>query len=549
MSRGADLVFRGGPVHGHPGRPSVAVRGSTIVAIGDVLDLAGAGTEIIDLNGGRLVPGFQDAHVHAVWGGVELGECDLSEERTVEGYLARVAGYAREHPTVDWITGGGWSLETFPGGQPTRYLLDPSVGDRGVLLYNRDHHGAWVNSQALELAGVTADTADPPGGRIERDGGGEPTGMLQESAVDLVARLIPPATAAQLRTALVRAQRLLHSYGITAWQDAIVGDSLGQPDVLSSYVDAAAAGVLTARVRAALWWRRDAGVDQINELVHRRNLADGLLRFRADSVKLMIDGICENFTAALSSPYLDGCGSPACRGGDPAHELDTTGLTFVDSDDLPSYVTALDAAGFQVHFHALGDRAVRLALNAIAAARTANGPRGLRHHLAHLQVVDPTDVPRFAELDAGANIQAYWAAHEPQMDELNIPFLGAIRTRWQYPFASLRRAGARLVAGSDWPVTTVDPMQAIHVAVNRVLPGSDAPVFLPDQRLDLATAFDAYTAGSAWANGLDDTGAIRVGATADLAVLERDPFTLPCNEIATTTVAQTFVGGVRVHPS
>lgn len=542
-----DLVFQAGEVHGHPGRPAVTVHNGLIVAIGPA-DRS-AGTEVVDLAGGRLIPGFQDAHVHAVWGGLELDACDLSGQTTGPAYVATVAAYAAEHPNAAWITGGGWAMEAFPGGRPDRRLLDAAVPDRGVFLHNRDHHGAWVNSRALQIAGITADTPDPVGGRIERDAGGEPTGMLQEAAVNLVGHHLPPTTPEQLDAALGKAQALLHSYGIVAWQDAIVGDALGQPDPFSSYVDAERRGTLTARVRGALWWRRDAGVEQLDALIARRAATVGLDRFHATSVKIMVDGICENHTAALGAPYLDGCGAAGCDIGDPAHELDTRGLTFVDSDALPGHVVALDRAGFQVHFHALGDRAVRLALDAIAAARTRNGRSDRRHHLAHLQLVDPADIARFAELEAGANIQAYWAAHEPQLDELNLPILGPTRTAWLYPFAALRRSGARLVAGSDWPVTTPDPLQAIHVAVNRVLPGADTNVLLPDQRLDLAAALDAYTAGSAWANGFDDSGVIRVGARADLAILDRDPFAGPAEEIAATRVSQTFVDGRRVYPS
>jgi predicted amidohydrolase YtcJ len=518
-----------------------------IVAVGAVDEYVGARTEVVSLHGARLIPGFQDAHVHAIWGGLELAACDLSGTRTEAEYLARVAAYAHEHSTVDWIHGGGWAMEAFPGGQPHRAALDTIVPDRPVFLHNRDHHGAWVNSRALQLAGITDATPDPVGGRIERDERGEPTGMLQEAAVGLVGELLPLPGPAQLRAALLRAQAMLYSYGIVAWQDAIVGEALGQPDTLASYVDAAHDGVLTARVRGALWWRRDAGAEQIGELIARREHAAGQVQFQPTAVKVMIDGICENLTAALGAPYLDGCRAPECDTGATGHEQPTAGLTFVDGEALPGYVTALDHAGFQVHFHALGDRAVRLALDAIAAARTANGPSGGRHHLAHLQLVDPADVPRFAALDAGANIQAYWATHEPQMDELTIPLLGPTRTRWQYPFGALHRAGARLVAGSDWPVTTADPLQAIHVAVNRTLPADDAPVFLPDQRLDLATALAAYTAGSAWANGFDDSGTIRVGARADLAILSPDPFTRPPDEIAATRVTHTYVAGVRVH--
>jgi predicted amidohydrolase YtcJ len=265
-------------------------------------------------------------------------------------------------------------------------------------------------------------------------------------------------------------------------------------------------------------------------------------------VKMMLDGVAENHTAAMLEPYVDGCGSPSCHPADPDHALDTSGRAFIDPEALPGYVTALDRDGFSVHFHALGDRAVRMALDAVAAARAANGWTDGRHQLAHLQVVHPDDRSRFRELGAAANIQALWAAHEVQMDELTIPYLGPRRSTWQYPFGDLHRAGAVLVAGSDWPVSSADPMQGIHVAVNRVLPGSTAEAFLPEQRLDLGTALAAYTAGSAWANGFDDTGVLFVGAPADLALLDRDPFAHPPEEIAATTVLQTFVAGVRVHP-
>ena len=550
----ADLVFIGGHVHtGDAARTrtgGVAVRDGRIVAIGepDTRALTGQRTEVVDLRGRLLIPGFQDAHVHPVQGGLELGACDLSQVNTADEYLQIIRAYADAHPDLEWITGGGWAMEVFPGGIPTREPLDAVVGDRPVFLPNRDHHGAWVSSRALELAGITAGTPDPRDGRIERDAQGAPAGMLQEGAADLVERLVPIPSPDDLRRALLRAQALLHSYGITAWQDAIVGGGLGMLDAFDTYLETAASGDLTARVRGALWWRRSGGLEQLDDLLDRR--ARGAVgRFHATTVKVMLDGVPENHTAAMLAPYLDGCGAPSCGHGDPAHVLETSGLSFIDPAALKQYVTALDKAGFQVHFHALGDRAVREALDAVAAARKANGWSGHRHHLAHLQVVHPDDVPRFRELGAGANLQPLWAAHEPQMDMLNIPFLGAQRASWQYPFGDLMRAGATLLAGSDWPVTTADPIQGIHVAVNRMLPGSTSDVFLPEQRLDLASALTAYTAGSAWANGLDDTGVIRVGALADLAVLDRDPFAAPPAEIATTRVLQTFVDGTRVYAS
>ncbi|MCX4530852.1 amidohydrolase [Streptomyces sp. NBC_00841] len=539
----ADLVFtRGAVFTADPARTratSLAVVGDRIAAVGhdEVRELIGPGTEVVDLRGKLLLPGFQDAHIHAVFGGTELAECDLTGTVGVEEYLGRIRAYADAHPDHLWITGGGWSMESFDGGLPTRQLLDSVVPDRPVLLSNRDHHGAWANTRALELAGITASTPDPADGRIEREPDGTPSGMLQEGASALVSRLVPASTPADRLAGLLRAQKLLHSLGVTGWQDALLGVFSGRPDPSDAYLTAARDGSLTARVTGALWWDRERGAEQIDELVAlREKLNHG--RFRAGSVKIMQDGIAENFTAAMTSPYLDGCGCATAN----------SGLSFVDPRELRSHVTRLDALDFQVHFHALGDRAVREALDAIEAAVEANGHRGNRHHLAHLQVVHPDDLARFARLGAIANIQPLWAAHEPQMDELTIPFLGPERAAWQYPFGDLLRAGATLAAGSDWPVSSPDPIEGLHVAVNRMEPGAtDGRVFLPEQRLDLATAVAAYTAGTAHVNGLDDTGSLRPGNLADLVVLDRDIFTAPPEEIAEARVLRTYVGGTLVH--
>ncbi|GAA3039761.1 amidohydrolase [Streptomyces lactacystinicus] len=539
----ADLVFTHGPVHtGDAARTrasGLAVVGERITAVGhdEVRELIGPRTEVVDLTGKLLLPGFQDAHIHAVFGGAELASCDLTGTVGVADYLERVRAYADANPEQEWITGSGWSMESFEGGLPTRQLLDSVVPDRPVYLTNRDHHGAWANTRALELAGLTADTPDPADGRIEREADGTPGGTLQEGATALVARLVPPSTAADRLDGLLRAQRLLHSLGITGWQDALLGVFNGQPDPSDAYLAAARSGALTARVTGALWWERDRGAEQIPELVRRREeLSHG--RFRAGSVKIMQDGIAENFTAAMTSPYLDGCGCATAN----------SGLSFVDPVALRGHVTALDALDFQVHFHALGDRAVREALDAVEAARTANGRRGARHHLAHLQVVHPDDLPRFARLGAVANIQPLWAAHEPQMDELTIPFLGPERAAWQYPFGALQRAGATLAAGSDWPVSSPDPLAGLHVAVNRMEPeATDGRVFLPEQRLDLGSAIAAYTAGSAYLNGHDDAGVLAAGRLADLVVLDRDILTGPPEEIARARVLRTYVGGELVH--
>ncbi|MDI2097855.1 amidohydrolase [Ruicaihuangia caeni] len=542
----ADLVFINGPVFTADAQrrraSAVAVAGGRIIAVGhdELRDLVGTGTEVVDLAGRMLVPGFQDAHVHPVWGGLDLLRCDLSELNSQDDYLARIARYSAEHPDDQWVLGGGWSMSAFPGGTPTAAALDRVVPDRPAFLPNRDGHGAWVNSAALRLAGIDRDTPDPADGRIERDADGNPTGTLHEGAMTLVNRHLPETSLATLVDALMLGQQYLHERGVTAWQDAIVGGYGDAGDPGPAYLAAAEQGRLTARVVGALWWDRGAGLEQIPSLVERRERFRAG-RFAATSVKIMQDGVAENFTASMLEPYCDGHG----------HPTDNSGISFVDPETLLPAAAELDRLGFQLHFHAIGDRAVRQCLDAVEHAISRNGRSDHRHHIAHLQVVHPDDVPRFRQLDVAANMQSLWASLEPQMVELTLPFLGEPRSSWQYPFRDLQRAGAVLAAGSDWSVSTPNPMAAIHVAVNRVAaPGleeGDYEAFLPEQSLDLATSLAAYTAGSAYVNHLDEvTGTVEVGKFADLVVLDRDPFAGPANEIGETRVLQTFVQGERV---
>ncbi len=538
------ILFRGGTVF--DGRRYVG-RADVLIARGRVLEVRPGGFEtgasepssttgeVVDLDGRLLAPGFTDAHVHPIQGGLERLRCDLSEQETREDYLAAVRAYAESHPEVAWILGGGWAMPAFPGGTPLAADLDTVVPDRPVFLPNRDHHGAWVNSRALELAGITRETADPPDGRIERDADGRPSGTLHEGATSLVSRHLPRTTGADYRAALLAGQEYLHSLGVTSWQDAIVGSYAGMDDPASTYVEAAASGELRSEVVGALWWDRRQGVEQVADLVGRRD-AFTAGRFRATAVKIMQDGVAENGTAALLEPYLDRCG----------HATDNSGHSFLDARAVKDAVAALDAAGFQVHVHTIGDRAVRETLDAMVGTDPTR-----RHHIAHLQLIHPDDVPRFAELGVAANMQALWACHDDQMIDLTLPFLGEERSSWQYPFGDLHRDGARLVAGSDWPVTTADPLAAIHTAVTRTEHGGTGRAgtdpFLPEQALPLEVAFAAYTSGSAWVNHRDDAGIVDVGAVADLVVLDRDPFAGPPEEIGAARVMSTWVDGDLVH--
>jgi predicted amidohydrolase YtcJ len=513
--------------------------GDVVVDGGRIASLGGGGTpsgaRVVDVGGGLLAPGFVDAHVHAIQGGLERLACDLSGVPVDEpAYLAHVGDYAVGHPDAVWIRGGGWAMAAFPGGVPSARALDAVVPDRPVALVNRDHHGMWVNSRALELAGIHAGTPDPVDGRIERDAEGNPTGMLHEGAMRWIDEVLPTVGDDEMLAGFLEGQAYLHSFGVTGWQDAIVGAYAGMQDNGPTYLRAAQEGLITGTVVGALWWDRDRGDEQVADLVARRDaLSHG--RFAATAVKIMQDGIIENGTAGLAEPYLDRCG----------HHTDNAGISFVDPAQLPAYVASLDRLGFQVHVHAIGDRGVHEALDAFEGTSPQR-----RHHVAHLQLIEPDDVPRFHALGVAANMQALWACLDEQMTELTIPFLGAERASRQYPFADLHRTGARLVAGSDWPVSTPNPLEAIHVAVHRVDHGGTArggmEPFLPEQALPIEAAFAAYTSGSSWVNHRDDAGVVAPGAVADVVVLDRDPFLDP-DSIGAARVVSTWVDGEAVH--
>ncbi len=545
-----DVLFTGAAVFTGCGQPllghAVAVTGDRISAVipeTDARSLVGPHTQVVELDGALLSPGFQDAHVHPVGAGVELLACNLTESASADEAVAMVEAYANANSDEPWISGGGWSMDHYPGGAPTRGLLDAVVPDRPVLIMSRDHHSAWANTAAIRLAGIDASTPDPVDGRIEREADGYPAGTFHEGAEALFHKVRPVVSPEHAYAGLLRAQDELIALGITGWQDAAIGAPfLGIDSVDDIYRRAVAEGALRVHVVGAQWWERDGGLDQVERMSALRDelVALGVSdRYNLGTTKIMVDGVAENQTAAMLSPYRDHHG----------HDTGNSGLSFIDPDFLTQAVVALDDAGMQVHFHALGDRAVREALDAVESAREANGSSDGRHHLAHLQIVEEAETARFAELDAVANLQALWATHEEQLDQLTLPFLQDGAEARQYPFGDLQRHGARLAAGSDWPVSSADPMDAIHIAVNRVAPDSNAePLGGAHQRIDLATAMAAYTSGSAYVNHRDhDTGYIREGYLANLVVLSPNPFALPTEEIHRATVDSTWIEGSAVY--
>lgn len=531
-----DLVLRGGFVYTMDATrrwaDAVAVSNGKIVYVGSSSGaeaLATARTRVFDLKGRMVLPGFHDSHVHPVSGGVELGQCDLNGLTSAEQVYEAIRKYSAEHRDRPWVVGGGWDLPLFPDANPRREALDALVPDKPAYLSAADGHSAWVNSRALEKSGITKDTPDPPQGRIEREAGtGVPSGALRESAMDLVAKNIPKLTSADRIEGLRKALAMANRFGITSLQEASATE-----EILEAYRELDRRRELTARVLAAQYVDPAQDEAQVPELVKRRARYAGE-RLRATAAKIFADGVIESHTAALLEPYVD-------RPGD-------RGIANLEPDLFNRLVARLDREGFQLHVHAIGDRGVRLALDALEAAEKANGRRDARHTIAHLELIHPDDRSRFARLGVVANFQPLWAYRDPYISKLTEPVLGPERSRWLYPIGSVARTGAVLAAGSDWSVSSMNPLEATQIAVTRRgLTDSRGESWLPEERIDLATMLAAYTVGGAYVFGHErETGSIEVGKAADLVVLDRNLFSIPPQDIHRTKVLLTLLEGREV---
>ncbi|MEO8530678.1 MAG: amidohydrolase [Deltaproteobacteria bacterium] len=526
----ADLVITGAKVMtmdpALPFAEAIAITGDKITAIGSASDLASeitAETQVFDLKGALVLPGFQDAHTHVAWSGAELQDISLWDAATLDDLATAISDGAKGQEP--WVRGTGWDLSAFPDLMLDRTFLDTLVPDRPAYFAAADGHSAWVNSKALELAGITAETKDPDGGRIERDATGAPQGLLRESAVALVADLMPAYSHAQVDTGLAEALAEANSYGITAIIDPKADDWM-----LEGYQRALDAGKLTVRVRAAVEVTDAAGIAGV---IERRSIyASNMLSVNA--VKVFVDGVIEAKTAAMITPYVD----------------DTTGgELMVAPDELNKIAIAADAAGLQLHFHAIGDLAVRVALDAIAAAEATNGKHDLRHQLAHLEVIDPADIPRFAALGAIANFQSLWAYPDSYITDLTEPVIGPERSEWLYPIGAVLTAGGMIVGGSDWSVSSMNPLDAIQVGVTRQDPDDPTGrVLTPQHKVSLDDMLKAYTINAAYAGFREvDTGSLSVGKLADIVVLDRDITAGPDIDIAKTKVLLTLLGGRAVY--
>ncbi len=550
----ATLVLRGGKVMTMDAdrrvASAVAVYGNRIVAVGSDAEMAGyigAGTKVVELNGRTLLPGFIDAHIHPVLGAERLAQCSMDGETlTIAEILPRIQACvdAEVNPAADkWIQVVNVNPANFVA---TANDLDTISTTRPILMSGIDGHTAWANHKALQLAGITAATPDPAGGKIERDAGGAPTGFLKDAAQGLVAALVPPLSLAERMALTQQALDLARARGITTVQDAWASE-----DVMDVYAGLAAAGKLKMRVRATL------ASEIVDSEAEYARLAAVRARFathpliRANAVKLFSDGVIEypTQTAAMIYPYLDGHGN----------ETTNYGERYFEQDVLNAYVTRLDAMGFTVHVHSIGDFTTRAVLDAYAHARDENGVTDNRHQISHLQIVDPGDFARFAELGVIANMQLFWALPDVYTIDAVQPYLQPARHKLMYPAGSLVRAGATLVGGSDWPVDAFpgDPMPntalaAAYGGITRTNPTVGDPLY--GQVLNAAEAVTlddmlaAYTINAAYATRQETSlGSIEVGKIADFVVIDQDLETIAPEGLLTAAVQLTILDGTVVY--
>lgn len=510
---------------------ALAVADGRVVAVGDdarVWHGAHPKAEVIDIATGLVLPAFADGHCHPLFGGLEAEGPQIRPRDSVEEIVAEVARWADEHPEAEWIRGASYDSSLRPEGLFDARWLDAVVPDRPVALRAWDYHTMWVNTRALELAGITDQTPDPPLGEIPRRADGSVLGTMREwGAVDLIDRAMGPIDLETRIRSIERAGRAYAALGVTWLQDAWVS-----PSEVEAWIEAARADRLPVRVNLALIADPRRWPDQHDELAHGRRRVEELAHplLSANTVKFFADGVIENATAAVLEPY---CLAPHGHG-----------MLVWEPDLLAEAVTTVDALGFQPHIHAIGDRAARVALDAIEAAHRANGPRDRRAVLAHVQLVDPDDRQRLADLGVIANAEPLWAQLDALMNVLTVPRLGPQRSQRQYAFNDMRRRGTALSFGSDWPVSSANPLEGIAVACSRQTSGGEPDGgWTPDERLDVATALTAYTKGVAH-QAFRDAGTLSVGADADLVWLSGDPFALtdPLG-IAQLEVNQTWLAG------
>ncbi len=538
----ADLILTNGRVYtvdaGQPWAEAVAISNGKILKVGKaaaVRKLRGATTQIVDLGGRLLLPAFGDAHVHPLFGALSRTRCPLHDGKSIADYQALIARCVAATPGDGAIYGIGWSDALFPpNGIPRKELLDAVSTTRPLIFESTGGHTYWVNSRALALANITRETRNPVNGTIDRDPAtGEPVGSLQEAAMDLVRPMIPPPSATEIQNSIRYVVDHFNSLGIVNWNDAGVDfDDEGGSAMVDGYKAVLDAGNLTTHVTVSLKWKNERGMEQLPGLLRAAERASAL-GIPTHSVKFYVDGVIPQKTAFMLAPY--------------ENSGDERGAPHIAPDILRQATVAVDARGMHGFFHAIGDGAVRLSLDAIAAARATNGTRRTHHMVTHLNVVDPADQPRFGQLATFAQFQPSWASWYDYMD-LTVAAIGPKRADYIYPAGSIVRAGGKLAYGADWPVGGANPLEGIEVAMTRRTAGDpNARPLLPAEGVDLEEAIASHTINVAYVNGFEAiTGSIVAGKSADLVVLDKDIFLMPVSEISKTKVLVTTFKGKPV---
>lgn len=528
-------VFHGGTVWLGPEQTTtaVAVINGTIIALGDEAQaLTSSADSIVDLDGKFLMPAFSDGHCHPVFAGLEYQGPAITGKKSVDDIVEQVRIYASEHPELEWIRGGSYDPTLAPDGNFDAAWLDAVVPDRPVVLRASDYHTLWCNSEALRRAHVTTETPEPRLGRIERRPDGSPLGTLREwDACDLLLDAAPTADPEALVTAVAKSCEIANSNGITWMQDAWVEVGGHLP-----FITALERGLLTVRTNLALRadprsWRETAGdFVRMRDEVHALNREEML---SANTIKFFVDGVIESATAEVIEPYV----------GTHSH-----GMPNWSREELIEAVTHFDALGFQIHLHAIGDRANRHALDAVEHAQTVNPDWDRRSTITHVQLVHPDDLARFSKLGIVANFQAHWAQEDPLMTELTAPKLGPERTQLQYPIGTLLRDRTPLSYGSDWPVSPNNFVETMLVAVTRqTKDGLPAEGWVPAQRISLQESLDVATRGTAFqAFNEHFRGTIAVGMAADLVILDTDLMSVSPHEARAAKAEATYLAGRRV---
>jgi len=512
---------------------AIAIRDDRVVAVGaDAERFVGAATRVVDLQGGLVTPGMNDAHCHLGRGGLSMLEVDLRGASSLAEIESRVRAAAAKTPPGDWITGRGWdqtrlrASELGPYGWPTKDTLDRASPSHPVYLRRVDGHTAWVNSRALQLAGIDARTANPPGGEIVRDARGAPTGILKETADDLVSEAIPPPSSERIRRGILAALDLAARTGVTSVQSEV------SPAELGVYRALRGEGRLTVRIYGWI----PLTLDTVRALERRGDkTASGDAWIRTGLVKAYADGTLGSRTAYMLEPYTD----------DPS----TRGIQRIQQQEMNELVLAADRAGLQVAVHAIGDAANREVLDAIERAQKTTGRRGARHRIEHAQVLDSADIPRFARLGVVASMQPTHATSDMRWAENRIGHARA--QEGAYAWRKLLDAGTHIAFGTDFAVEPLDPVEGLYSAVTRQTrqpPGLPAGGWLPEERLTIVEAISLYTVGSAYAEFQEkDKGMLEPGKLADLVVWDRDLLTIPPEQILEARPVLTVVGGRAVY--